>query len=110
MPQPKWSILGAVGVPGNYGGFETLAENLVRYHFSHGLNVQLSVYCSGISYPDRPARFHDAELQYVNWKANGVQSIPYDVFSLFSAVRHRSDVILLLGSGPINLLERHLVA
>ena len=28
----KVAILGTVGVPGNYGGFETLAQNLVEYH------------------------------------------------------------------------------
>ena len=25
------SIVGIVGLPGSYGGFETLAENLIRY-------------------------------------------------------------------------------
>lgn len=32
MSNNKIAIVGAVGVPANYGGFETLAENLVRCH------------------------------------------------------------------------------
>ena len=30
----KIAIIGTVGVPGRYGGFETLAQNLVHYHKS----------------------------------------------------------------------------
>ncbi len=34
MKNKKISIIGTVGIPANYGGFETLVENLVRYHES----------------------------------------------------------------------------
>lgn len=45
-----------------------------------------------------------AELRYIGLNANGVSSIAYDIVSLFSAVWHRSDVILLLGvSGAVTL-------
>jgi len=43
MLKPHWSILGTAGVPGRYGGFETLAENLVRYHQAHALEARLPV-------------------------------------------------------------------
>lgn len=100
----KIAIIGAVGVPANYGGFETLAENLVRYHSSSLMTDGLTVYCSSKAYSDRLPTFHSARLKYISLDANGVQSILYDIWSLFSAVWHRNDVILLLGvSGAIAL-------
>jgi len=98
------SILGTVGIPANYGGFETLAENLARFHQANELAGKLVVYCSAKSYPARPESHLGARLRYIGLNANGVSSIPYDIVSLFSAVRHRSEVILLLGvSGAIAL-------
>lgn len=46
MKQNKIAILGTVGVPANYGGFETLVENLVRYHSAQALPEALTLYCS----------------------------------------------------------------
>jgi glycosyltransferase involved in cell wall biosynthesis len=98
------AILGTVGIPANYGGFETLAENLVKYHDALSLPDPITVYCSSRSYPSRERSFLSAQLKYVPFNANGVQSIPYDIISLISAVWNRSDVILLLGvSGAIVL-------
>jgi len=100
----KVAIVGAVGVPANYGGFETLAENLVRYHHAHALPDRLTVYCSSRAYPARESSFLSARLRYIPLNANGAQSILYDVWSLVSAVRHHNDVLLLLGvSGAIAL-------
>lgn len=104
MQKNKVSILGTVGVPANYGGFETLAENLVKYHYTTSLSGPVTVYCSSRSYPSRERSFLLAQLKYVPLNANGAQSIPYDIISLVSAVWHRSEVILLLGvSGAIVL-------
>lgn len=36
MVSKQISILGTVGVPANYGGFETLAENLARMFHKFG--------------------------------------------------------------------------
>lgn len=104
MPNNSIAIIGTVGVPANYGGFETLAENLVRYHSAQALPETLTVYCSGKSYPKRAPNYLSAKLRYVNLNANGAQSIPYDIVSLLSAIWRRSDVILLLGvSGAVAL-------
>jgi glycosyltransferase involved in cell wall biosynthesis len=93
-----------VGVPANYGGFETLAENLVKYHAENSLPDAITVYCSSKSYPEKTPIFLSAQLKYVPLNANGAQSIPYDIISLLSAVWNRSDVILLLGvSGAVAL-------
>ncbi len=100
----KIALLGTVGVPGRYGGFETLAENLVRYHALTGHDSTLTVWCSGKDNAERPSHFEGANLRYVNLRANGVQSILYDSFSLWQAVRSGHDRILLLGvSGALVL-------
>lgn len=100
----KVSIVGSVGVPAKYGGFETLAENLAKYHSTLSLPDLLTVYCSGKQYSEKPPTFLNARLKYVPFNANGIQSIPYDFISIMSTVANRSDVILLLGvSGAIAL-------
>ncbi|WP_257293943.1 DUF1972 domain-containing protein [Endozoicomonas sp. YOMI1] len=100
----KIAIIGTVGVPGKYGGFETLADNLVCYHAFNHLPVSLTVYCEAAAYSKRPSRYLNADLKYIPLKANGIQSIPYDIFSLFWAVFRRTEVILLLGvSGALAL-------
>ncbi|UWQ77551.1 glycosyltransferase [Leisingera sp. M658] len=97
-PQMKAAILGTVGVPGRYGGFETLAENLVRYSMAqHRKAADLTVYCSARAYPARPARFLTARLRYSRLNANGIQSIAYDAVTALDAVRRGHDVLLLLG-------------
>lgn len=93
----KIVIAGTVGVPGSYGGFETLAENLVRFHAAHNLPCDLTVYCSAKAYRERPKTFLRAELRYVPLDANNVQSIFYDIWSLVDSARRGTDVILLLG-------------
>ena len=100
----KIALVGTVGVPGRYGGFETLAENLARYHKSTSQHTALTVWCSAKDSAKHPVRFENADLRYVNLRANGLQSIPYDAVSLWQAVRSGHDRILLLGvSGALAL-------
>lgn len=104
MEGKRVAIVGIVGVPANYGGFETLAENLVKYHDATALPDKLTVYCSSKGYPAKVPKYLSAHLKYIPLNANGVQSIFYDIVSLLSAVWHRSDVILVLGvSGAVAL-------
>ncbi len=98
------AIVGTVGVPAIYGGFETLAENIVMQHSACRTVTELIVYCSGNAYLQRPARFRSAQLVYVPLDANGVCSVLYDLASLVAALRAGVDCILLLGvSGAIGL-------
>ena len=100
----KIAIVGVVGIPANYGGFETLVENIVKYHDAYCFPGSITVFCSSRSYTVRAANFLSAKLEYVPLNANGAQSILYDFISLFLAVRKRVDVILLLGvSGAVAL-------
>lgn len=100
----KIALLGTVGVPGRYGGFETLAENLVHHHARSGHRGALTVWCSGKDNTEHPDDFESANLRYINLRANGSQSILYDAISLWQAVRSGHDRILLLGvSGALAL-------
>jgi len=103
MPKQRIAIIGTVGLPANYGGFETLVENLVSYHHTHGLSCDITVYCSSKSYVEKKPSFLSARLKYIPFSANGAQSIVYDWVSLLSAM-WRSDVILLLGVSGSTML------
>ncbi len=91
------AILGSVGVPANYGGFETLAEHLVRYHAAAGRPERLSVFCSGPAYSSHPRRFETADLIYSPFRANGASSVLYDASTLRQAIRQKVDIALMLG-------------
>jgi len=98
----KVAIVGTMGVPGRYGGFETLAENLCRYHEQRRATIDLNVYCSSRGGQLRPNRFCGARLHYLPLQANGLSSVPYDVLGMLLAIARGADSILLLGvSGGI---------
>lgn len=92
---PKLAIIGSVGVPAKYGGFETLVHFLVK---NLNQRLDLTVYCSKFSYKEeeRMRTWNGARLHYIPLKANGLQSILYDIWSMLHAVKH-SDVLLVLG-------------
>jgi len=91
----KIAVIGTVGIPANYGGFETLTEQLVTH-----LNQrwQMTVYCSGKKYtkPQRKKTYKGARLVYLPFNANGIQSILYDCISILHALLY-ADVLLILG-------------
>ena len=93
----KIAIIGTVGIPANYGGFETLAENLARYHHESKNPSILTVWCSGKASQEMPTNYLSSSLRYINLNANGLQSIPYDIISLFQVVFMRYDRVLVLG-------------
>lgn len=97
----KVAIIGTAGVPGKYGGFETLAENLAL-SCSREKNLEMLIFCSKKLYSEQPDWFDGCRLIYMNMSANGVSSIPYDIFSSVIALKHRSSTLLFLGvSGAI---------
>lgn len=98
------AILGSVGAPARYGGFETLADNLVQFHATNSRPEALCVYCSRPAYPDQPMIYGNASLRYSRFRANGASSVFYDAATLHDAVAKGTDVALLLGvSGAIAL-------
>lgn len=98
----KIAIIGTVGIPSSYGGFETLAENLAKYHFNHKIPSELFIYCSSKDITSSDTNYLNASLYYVGIKANGFSSVAYDAISLISAILKGVDTVLILGvSGAI---------
>lgn len=90
-------IIGVVGVPASYGGFETLAERLVDSE-----KMIFTVYCSKKHYQEYPKEYKNAKLVYVPLDANGISSIIYDIFSMLHAIISGHKNFLILGvSGAI---------
>ncbi len=96
----KVAIIGTVGIPSRYGGFETLAHHLTDQLKDE---FKFTVYCSKKAYKkeERISHFNKAKLVYLPFDANGVQSIVYDIFSILHALFF-ADTLLVLGvSGGI---------
>lgn len=97
----KVAIIGTVGVPANYGGFESLVENILGENASP--DIAYTVYCSSKNYDSKLSEYKKAKLKYIPLDANGAQSIIYDIISLLQA-NCNNDIIVILGvSGCIFL-------
>nr|WP_322786852.1 DUF1972 domain-containing protein [Pectobacterium wasabiae] len=95
------AVVGTVGLPACYGGFESLVENLVD---NCSRDVSYTVFSSSKAYSEKITTYKDASICYVPLYANGIQSIPYDILSLVKALFIQPDVTLILGvSGCIFL-------
>jgi glycosyltransferase involved in cell wall biosynthesis len=92
----KVAIIGSVGIPAKYGGFETLVEYL-SIHLSSKLD--LTVYCSSKAYPERLKTYNNTQLRYIPLQANGAQSIPYDILSIVHALFYAETLLILGVSG-----------
>ena len=56
----KIAVIGTVGVPANYGGFETLVENIIGENCSK--NIEYIVYCSTKNYPQKLDQYKGAKV------------------------------------------------
>ncbi|MBL1385265.1 MAG: DUF1972 domain-containing protein [Colwellia sp.] len=90
------SVIGTVGVPACYGGFESLVENLLP---SRKIDL---IYCTRKAYENELSEYKGSRLKYWSLDANGVQSIPYDVISIAHSLLFTKNDLLVLGvSGAI---------
>ena len=97
----KVSIIGTVGLPACYGGWETLVDNIVK---NKSAEIDYTVYCSSKNYDIKKETYNDAKLVYLPVSANGIQSIIYDIFSMINCWFTKPNVMLVLGvSGCIFL-------
>ena len=97
MKKKSISIIGTVGIPAKYGGFETLVENLSSFHKDNLIDYSLYVYCASKEYENKIPKYNDTNLRYIPIKPNGIQSIFYDLFSILHAVYKKDNFILILG-------------
>ena len=85
-------VIGTVGVPSRYGGFESLVENLLD-----SLDQKYVVYCSSMAYENQAREYKGAVLRYVRLQANGLSSMLYDAVSVLDAVWRGDRQLLILG-------------
>lgn len=88
----KVSIIGIVGVPACYGGFESLVENMLDYTPA---DVEYTVFCTSQKYENKLEIYKGAKLIYLDLNANGKDSIMYDYKSMKMSLE--SDIMLILG-------------
>ncbi|GHT61289.1 rhamnosyltransferase [Bacteroidia bacterium] len=94
------AIIGTNGLPGNYGGWDQLVKHLTT-HLRN--DFEFIVYTSSIGVTDKLKDYQGTKLQYIPFKANGIQSIPYDICSLVHAA-FACDILFICGtSGCISL-------
>lgn len=98
----KVAIIGTAGVPARYGGFETLVHQLVIQWKD---KYDVGVYCSKKYYKpeERIKTWNGARLFYLPLNANGIQSILYDIVSVFHALFWADTLVILGVSGGIVL-------
>lgn len=93
----KIAVIGTVGVPASYGGFETLVECLIESD-----EVDFTVYCSSKHYTNQLRKYKGAKLVYLKLHANGAMSILYDILSITHGLLTGHRQFLILGvSGAI---------
>lgn len=90
----KITIIGTQGVPANYGGFESLVENIIGENKSPDINY--TIFCSSKDLHQQLDEYKGAKLKYLPLSANGFQSILYDILSMLKLPKE-TDVILILG-------------
>lgn len=88
----KVAIIGTNGIPAQYGGFETLAENLTK---ELDCKYNFTVYCSN-KQKSKLKSFNNSKLINLPLNANGWQSVLFDFVSTIHAWL-TSDVLLILG-------------
>lgn len=94
------TIIGTVGIPAAYGGFETLAEQLCR---RLAAKRRMQVFCSRAGGTEVRAECEGAALSWLALRANGAQSIPYDGLSMLLAARQSRALLVLGVSGGLFL-------
>jgi glycosyltransferase involved in cell wall biosynthesis len=88
------AIIGSAGIPAKYGGFETLAENLVKILHPE---FKFIVFCSkNVVSKNESIPYKNVEFIFLPFPANGLFSIFYDIISLCISI-FKADTMLVLG-------------
>ena len=94
------AIIGTNGLPGRYGGWDQLVN-----HLTSGLEEKFKFIVYTSSYNSLPGVeiINGAKIELVNLKANGIQSIFYDIYSMIHSL-NKCDILYICGlSGCIFL-------
>lgn len=101
------ALIGTRGIPANYGGFETCAEELAVGLAARGHEV--TVYCRPGNAPGDPSEFQGVRLVYrklIETKSLG--TISHTTNSLLHAVRQDFDMLMVFnaGNGPLCVIPK----
>ena len=96
MSKLRIAILGSRGIPGNYGGFETCAEELASRLVQEGHSV--TVYCCK-PYSKNPERFFKGIRRVIlpTIKKKSLEKLVFTLLSLIYVSFTKTDVVLMLG-------------
>ena len=94
------AIVGANGVPASYGGWDQLLESFSKVDRD---DLLFRIYCTHKTNTNAGSLYNKAIVEVIKLDANGWQSIPYDIVSLYRAYRSCDIVIMLGTSGGIAL-------
>lgn len=99
------AILGTRGIPGNYGGFETFAEEFAARLVERGHRV--TVYCRAGNSPGSPATHRGAELVHLPAvRHKYAETLTHTFYSAVHALFRRYDIVYVCNSAnaPICLM------
>ncbi|HEX21050.1 MAG TPA: DUF1972 domain-containing protein, partial [Actinobacteria bacterium] len=98
MEPIRVAIIGTRGIPANYGGFETFAEELSVRLATRGHHVVVYGRSNNIDYPDKEYRgVRLIILPTISWKH--LDTITNTFLSVFHVIIHRVDIVLIPNTG-----------
>jgi glycosyltransferase involved in cell wall biosynthesis len=92
------AIIGTNGLPGRYGGWDQLMEHLTKILVN---KYDFIVYCSTYNAEKKNRTHNGAQLVFLPLKANGWQSVLYDILSSIHAIFYADTMLLLGGAGTV---------
>jgi len=99
----KLAILGTRGIPANYGGFETFAEELSKRLVARGHDV--TVYCRSHHVNDELTEYNGVKLIVLpTIKHKYLDTVVHTFLSAFSAARKRFDAVLICNAANSPLI------
>lgn len=93
-PKKKVAIIGTVGLPANYGGFETMVKYLTE---QKNEEFDFTVFCQKTPRNQQLKEYNGSKLKYLPFKANGSQSIIYDIVAIATSW-FKYDTLVILGT------------
>lgn len=102
------AVIGSQGVPPQYGGFETLVDNIIGHR--NRKDVEYTIFCSKPDMKTDLSTYKGCALRYVNLRAHGMSSIAYDILSMLSAARGYDTILILGVSGCVFLPVLRLIS
>jgi glycosyltransferase involved in cell wall biosynthesis len=103
----RLALVGTRGIPANYGGFETCAEELAVGLTTNGHDV--TVYCRPGNAPGNPDTYRGAKLVYRRYiETKSLGTLSHTAHSLLHASTQGFDALMIFnaGNGPLCIIPK----